>query len=220
MWQVESNALIDDFKFDGKGIGLATGSREVRPDFFISYPLSLGGWNDYIEICAKTENVNAHTSINIEAFNVEKPAVQIAGDWHTCDLLISSISPDYVMDGVYGELNYIGRDFIPVVLPVKQVIPDPTFFLHYASGETYTRVVEYKKLTGYQSAPHLDRYRNPIDPEQALSLPHQGRTGSRTALHRRDAIGQRSVGRPRLGNYRYMDIGNVTLEALEKVSQL
>jgi UDP-galactopyranose mutase len=219
MWQVESNTLIDDFKFDGKGVGFATGSHEVRPDIFISYPLSLGGWNDYIEMCANTDNVTAHTGINIECFDLEKPAVQIAGDWHSCDLLISSISPDYVMDSVYGELNYIGRDFIPVVLPVEQVIPDPTFFLHYANGETYTRVVEYKKLTGYQS-PHTligieipstrnKLYPYPIKAEQDRAQRYIDAIQSDNVL---------SVGR--LGNYRYMDIGDVTLEALEKVSQL
>lgn len=151
MWQLECNTAIDDFKFDGKGVGLATGSHEVRPDIFISYPVSLGGWDDYIEMCANSENVDARTNVFVEAFDVDKPAVRVQGEWWDCDLLISSISPDVVLDNAYGELNYIGRDFIPIVLPCEQVIPDPTFFLHYAGSEVYTRIVEYKKLTGYQS---------------------------------------------------------------------
>lgn len=219
MWQIECNTVLDDFKFDGKGVGLATGTHEVRPDIFISYPISLGGWDDYVELCLNTENVSGRANVHIDEFDLDKPAVRIGDEWLECDLLVSTISPDDVMGRCYGELNYIGRDFIPIVLPCEQVIPDPTFFLHYAGNEVYTRIVEYKKLTGYQSQHTLigleipstsnKLYPYPIKAEQARAQQYIDEIRSDHVL---------SVGR--LGNYRYMDIGDVTYEALERIDAL
>ncbi len=216
MWQIDCNTILDDFKFDGKGVGIATGTHEVRSDIFISYPTSIDGWDEYIDMCAATENVTAHTSVHIDEFDTDRPAVRIGDEWLECDLLVSTISPDVVMDFAYGELNYIGRDFLPIVLPCEQVIPDPTFFLHYAGPETYTRIVEYKKLTGYKSAQTLigieipstnnKLYPYPIKAEQQRAQKYIDEFTSDKVL---------SVGR--LGNYRYMDVGDVTYEALEKV---
>ncbi|MBT3331241.1 MAG: NAD(P)-binding protein [Rhodospirillaceae bacterium] len=219
MWQIEENTVLDDFKFDGKGVGLSEGSHEVRPDIFISYPISLGGWDDYVDMCASAENVEARTGVFVSEFDLNKPAVKVGEDWLECDLLVSTISPDIVLRHAYGELNYIGRDFIPIVLPCKQVIPDPTFFLHYAGQETYTRIVEYKKLTGYQSEQTLigleipstrnKLYPYPIKAEQARAQKYIDEIRSDKVL---------SVGR--LGNYRYMDIGLVTDEALQKIDEI
>lgn len=216
MWQLECNTLIDDFKFDGKGVGIASGTHEVRPDLFISYPVSLGGWDDYIDLCANTENVDAHTGVHVEAFDVERPAVRVEGEWCDCDLLVSSISPDVVLDNVYGDLNYIGRDFIPIVLPCEQVIPDPTFFLHYAGNEVYTRIVEYKKLTGYKSEHTLIGLEIPSTRNKLYPYPIKSEQ-ERAQRYIDEIQNGKTISVGRLGNYRYMDIGEVTKEALERI---
>ena len=51
------------------------------------------------------------------------------------------------MNNIYGELPYIGRDIIKIVLPLKFVFPGNVYFLYYAGKQEYTRIVEYKKLT-------------------------------------------------------------------------
>ena len=40
-----------------------------------------------------------------------------------------------------------------IILPIERITPEPYFFIHYANDEPYTRVFEYKLLTGYKS-PH------------------------------------------------------------------
>ncbi|HUP80573.1 MAG TPA: UDP-galactopyranose mutase, partial [Pirellula sp.] len=50
-----------------------------------------------------------------------------------------------------GELPYAGRDFIPFVLPCKQVFPGDVRFCHYTGNQPFTRIVEYKRLTYYEA---------------------------------------------------------------------
>ena len=80
MWQIDCNTQLDDFKFDGKGVGLANGTHEVRPDIFISYPVSLAGWDVYIDMCANTDNVTVRTGCTIDAFDLEALRLRVGED--------------------------------------------------------------------------------------------------------------------------------------------
>ena len=218
MWQIESNTAITDFKFDPKGVTLRTGPKEVRPDYFVAYPFNETGWDDYFDLCARTPGVTVRLNCEIEAFDVQKPAVRIGGEWLRSDIIVSSISVDTLLDFQYGELHYIGRDFLKLVLPIEHVIPDPIFFLHYANDEIFTRVVEYKKLTGHKSPTTLlgieipsrrnKLYPYPIKEEQDLADRYRKALPSHVF----------SVGR--MGNYRYDDIGVIIDEALRLVEDL
>lgn len=218
MWKIESNTVLTDFKFDGKGVGLQTGTRQCKPNYFVAYPYSLSGWDDYFDICTKTQGVNVRLNTNIEAFDVERPAVRVQGEWVKADILVSSISPDLLFACQWGELQYIGRDFLKLVLPVEQVIPDPVFFLHYANDEIFTRVVEYKKLTGHKAATTLlgieipskrnKLYPYPIKDEQEL------------ADRYRKACPDHVFNVGRMGNYRYYDIAMIVDEAMRLVEHL
>ena len=95
--------------------------------------------------------VTVRLKCDIEAYDVQKPVVRIGREWLRSDILVSSISPDILFDFQYGELKYMSRDFLKLVLPLEQVIPDPIFFLHYANDGIFTRVIEYKKLTGHNA---------------------------------------------------------------------
>lgn len=218
MWQIESNTVLTDFKFDGKGVNLRTDTHEVRPEFFISYPIKLNGWDDWFEQTAAMPEVEVRLSTRIEAYDVERAAVRIKGEWLRSDILVSSTSPDLLCDNQYGELHYIGRDFMTLVLPVEQVIPDPVFFLHYANSEQFTRVVEYKKLTGYKAPTTLLGIEIPSKRNKLYPYPikeEQDRADRYLTALPKHVF---SVGR--MGNYRYYDIGMIVDEALRRIKDL
>ena len=56
-----------------------------------------------------------------------------------------------LFDFQYGELPYMGRDFMKLILPIERVTPEPYYFIHYANDEPFTRVFEYKLLTRHKS---------------------------------------------------------------------
>jgi UDP-galactopyranose mutase len=218
MWELESNTMLTDFKFDGKGVKLQTGTREVNPHYHVYYPTGLEGWDRFFDICASTTGIEVRLSTTIEAFDVKNPGVKVNGEWHWADLMVSSLSPDLLMEQCYGELPYIGREMLLLVLPTEQVIPDPIFFLHYAGQQAYTRVVEYKKLTGYQSPNTLlgiefpstknKLYPYPIKAEQAKAAKYVSE------------FSDRIISAGRMGNYRYFDIGDVVHEALTRIKDI
>ena len=218
MWQIESNTLLTDFKFDGKGVSLRTGTKQVRPDFFVAYPYDMRGWEPYFDICASTPGVTVMVNCQVEAFDVHKPAVRIKGEWLPSDILVSSISPDVLFDRQYGELQYIGRDFMKLVLPVEQVIPDPTFFLHYANDEVFTRVVEYKKLTGYKAPTTLLGIEIPSKSNKLYPYPIKEQQDLADRYFKQMPDHVFSVGR--MGNYRYYDIGMIVDEAMRRIKDL
>jgi UDP-galactopyranose mutase len=218
MWQIESNTALTDFKFDGKGVQLRTGTKEVRPEFYISYPISLRGWDDFFDLAVNTPGVTVLMECEIEAYDVQKPAVRIKGEWIKSDIMVSSLSPDILFDFQYGELQYIGRDFIKLVLPVEQVIPDPIFFLHYANDEVFTRVVEYKKLTGYKSPNTLLGMEIPSLSNKLYPYPIKEQQDIADRYRRELPEYVFSVGR--MGNYRYYDIGMIVDEALRFTKDL
>jgi UDP-galactopyranose mutase len=218
MWQIESNVELTAFKFDGKGVGLQTGSKEVRPEYDVAYPIKLNGWDDFFDIAAAQPGVEVRCSTKVEAVDVMKPAVRVGGEWIEGDLMISSISPDILLDHQYGELPYIGRELLKLVLPVEHIVPDPIFFLHYANGEVFTRVVEYKKLTGYQAPTTLLGIEIPSRRNKLYPYPIKEEQDKADRYRKAMPDHVRSVGR--MGNYRYFDIGDVVNEALTFVDTI
>ncbi|MQF67093.1 UDP-galactopyranose mutase [SAR202 cluster bacterium AD-802-F09_MRT_200m] len=218
MWQVESNTALTDFKFDGKGVALRTGTKQVRPDYSVAYPYDIRGWDPYFELCAETPGVTLKLNTRAEEFDVDKPAVKVAGEWIESDILVTSVSPDILFKFEYGRLEYIGRDFQKLVLPIEQVIPDPIYFLHYPNDEVFTRVVEYKKLTGHQSPSTLLGIEIPSTSNKLYPYPvkEQQDLADRYLNELSDNVF--SVGR--MGNYRYLDIGSSIEEALNRTADL
>lgn len=150
MWKIEDNKKIDEFGFSPKGVALKTGSKECfETEKVIAYPKELDGYNSYFEKCTKKCKVIYNTFV--EKFDVENKRVMAKDKWISGDVLINTASIDSVFNYKYGELPYIGRDFLKIILPTKQIFPDPYVFIHYAGDEPYTRIVEYKLLTGYES---------------------------------------------------------------------
>ncbi len=152
MWQIKNNKTIDEFGFSPKGVALKTGSKQCfEGQKIIAYPVELDGYNLYFDKCVDDCNVIYNTFV--DKFDLDNKRVFANGEWISGDILINTASIDLLFDYMYGELKYIGRDFLKIILPTEQVTPDPYHFIHYAGDEPYTRVFEYKLLTGYKS-PH------------------------------------------------------------------
>jgi len=218
MWDIESNTELTDFTFDGKGVALRTGTKQVRPDFSVAYPHDIRGWDPYFELCAATEGVTLHRTSNATAFNLEESSVCVNGEWIKSDLIVSSLSPDLLFDFKYGTLEYMGRDFIKLVLPVELVTPDPIYFLHYPNDEIFTRVVEYKKLTGYESPSTLLGIEIPSKSNKLYPYPVKEQQDLADLYL--NELPEHVISIGRMGNYRYLDIGSSVEEALVRTADL
>ncbi len=218
MWEIDDNSLLTDFKFDGKGVKLQSGSREVRSEFFIAYPRDETGWDRIFEVTESTPGVTVRLSTNIDEFAPLNASVRVGDEWIRSDILVSSISPDALFNFEYGELQYMGRDFYKLVLPVEQVIPDPIYFLHYANDEAFTRVVEYKKLTGHKAPTTLLGMEIPSRRNKLYPYPVKEQQDLADRYFREMPDNLFSVGR--MGNYRYNDIGMIVDEALKKTRDM
>lgn len=151
MWMIDSNKELDTFKWSAKDYPIETKlNKECYKGSIVGYPVSYEGYNPYFR-----KTVEGSTLIlNEEAknINLENKSVTLSnGTELKGDVLISSIPIDDLCGLSKGELPYMGREFIPFVLPCKQVFPADIRFCHYSQLEPYTRIVEYKKLTYYES---------------------------------------------------------------------
>ena len=76
---------------------------------------------DITIILIATQDANIH-KYKISQFDVEKSRVKLNNhdDWFEYDLMISTISPEHLLK-CFGELRWMGRDFLKIVLPVKEL---------------------------------------------------------------------------------------------------
>jgi UDP-galactopyranose mutase len=151
MWQIEDNKFLDDFGWSPKGVALKEGSREAWDIAISCYPIAIDGYNSYFGLAAESARVRLNT--NISNFDILNRSIVIEGERSSYDVIINTISPDILFDECHGPLPYIGRDVHVFVLPIEYAFPDQTYFLYYAGKEKFTRLVEYKRFTKYES-PH------------------------------------------------------------------
>ncbi|MBN2139904.1 MAG: NAD(P)-binding protein [Desulfovibrionaceae bacterium] len=150
MWGIRNNREIDDFGFSPKGVALKEGSKvSFEGSKVIGYPIDIEGFNPFFKACVDGATVIRNCPVH--CLDVDRKRVLAGDEWIEGDIIVSTISPDIVFDYCHGELRYIGRHFMKLILPCERVTPEPYYFLYYAGDEPYTRVVEYKLLTGYKS---------------------------------------------------------------------
>lgn len=150
MWQIKNNKMLDEFAFSPKGVPIKEGSKQCFDgQKIIAYPIELDGYNSYFEKCIT--GCSVIFGAFVDKFDLENRRVFLNGKWMTGDIIVNTASIDSAFDYMYGELKYIGRDFLKLILPVERITPEPYYFMHYAGDEPYTRVVEYKLLTGYKA---------------------------------------------------------------------
>lgn len=206
MWQIESNTQITDFGFTPKGVALKTGpSKAAWTEALAGFPKAPDGYNRYFQIA--TEDATVHLSTVIETFDIENHRVQIDGRWHTYDIIISTLSPEVILNNAYGELRWMGRDFLKIVLPVPEVFPKDVYFLYYANQEPFTRIVEYKKFYDYEASTTLLGLEIPSFNNKLYPFP-MAADQARAQLYF-DALPERVFSIGRMGTYRYLDIGMI-----------
>lgn len=129
-------------------------------------------------------------------------------------MVISTTSPDVLFDYDKGELKYVGREVFKIVLPIEQALPDDVYFVYYpGQKEAQTRVTEFKKFTRHQS-------RNTLI---TLEVPSMKNKLYPTLLSSQIELAQKYIDRMpedihsvgRMGKYRYVDIDDIILDALE-----
>ncbi len=150
MWMVDDNKIFTTFGWSTKGDPIKKGKRKAFDlEAYSAYPIKLNGYNDYFELATKHTKVLFNTIAKIK--DIKKKIVSINNEDHQFDYIISTISPDEIFDYCYGKLNYIGRDFLKIVLPMENCFPDDVYYLYYPNSEPFTRIVEYKKFSKFKS---------------------------------------------------------------------
>ena len=217
MWGVKSNKELTDFKWSVKGVALQKGPRSVCDDLIIGHPQNKEGYNPYFE--AATADVDKiHFNKKIEKFDLKNKAVFVDGKWDKADVLVSTTSVDRLFDYEHGKLRYIGREFIPFVLPVETTIPTEDMFLYYAGQESFTRIVEYKKLYGYSSPSTLLGMEVPSFKNEMY--PYPIKSEREKAAKYIDALPENVFSLGRMGRYVYDNIGQVIMQSFELAEKL
>jgi len=212
MWMVEDNKVFTSFGFSTKGDPIKKGKRKAFDlEGYSAYPIKLNGYNDYFDLSTKHVKVLLKTEVKIN--DLKKKIVTINNQKHEFDYIISTISPDEILDYQLGELNYIGRDFLKIVLPMENCFPDDVYYLYYPNTEPFTRIVEYKKFTNYKSKNTLVGLEIPSKNGKYYPLPLEKEQILAKKYHDEMPENFFSVGRN--GSYRYsVDIDDCIEQAI------
>ena len=215
MWDIDSNTEITDFGFTPKGVALQTGSKVAWKDAFSGFPYDKYGFDKYFDIATEGVDVKLNTFVN--EFDVENNRLKIGDEWHSYDMLVSTISPEILLKSCYGDLRWAGRDFLKIILPVEKVLPDHVFFLYYANDEPFTRIVEYKKYYKYEHPYTLLGIEMPSNGKNKL-YPYPMKKDQ--DLHKKyiESLPKNVFNLGRNATYRYLDMG-ATIQQAFKVSE-
>lgn len=219
MWEVESNKVFEDFSWTVKGSPIQTGDRMCRlsdENPLHAYPIEETGYNKFFEYCVRNSKVYLNT--NVEKVDLEKKEVYISGEVIKGDIIVSTIALDDLMENCYGELRYIGRDFHKIVLPTEHIFKDGHHFIHYPNNEKFTRIVEYKNLTGHISDSTLLVMEIPSHNNKLYSYNIKSEQDKAEKYINSIPNGVYTIGR--LGTYKYLNINQCIDLACELAEKL
>ena len=217
-WMLNSNREMDyGFEATVKLKPLETGERHEFKEWYNAYPLAGDGYNRYFDIAL--DGCQVCLGSKISGFGLKDHLISVDGRRLKGDIIISTISPDTLMDYQYGELKYVGREFHQVVLPTEFVFPQDVYFIYYPnSSEAQTRAVEYKKFTLHKSpytliGLEIPSLKNKLYPTMIKSEVDKARKYI-------DALPEGVYSTGRMGVYRYIDIDDVILQSIELVKKI
>lgn len=217
MWQVRNNKELDEFGYSPKGAAIKHGSRTCFEGVKkIMYPTSMDGYNKYFDICV--ENCEVRYNTFVEKFDLENKRVYANKEWLSADVIINTASLDTVFDYCYGELKYIGREFDKIILPTEFAFRDEVHFVHYAGNEPYTRIVEYKKLTGYESKDTLIIIEKPSFKNKLY--PYILKSEIAKANRYKELIPQDCYSIGRMGKYHYDNMDVIVKDCFELMREI
>ncbi len=151
MWMIEDNKLIDDFSWSPKGVAIKKGPREGWDKAISAYPEAIDGYNQFFD--SALEKCDHRFLGHVENIQANSLLAKLGQEEKKYDLIINTAPLDTLYKSIYGDLRYIGRKIEYAILPVKYCLPNDVYFAYYTGNEDYTRIVEYKKFTLYES-PH------------------------------------------------------------------
>ncbi len=209
MWEVESNKVFEDFSWTIKGSPIQHGDRvchlaAATDSQLHAYPIEETGYNRFFEYCVRNSKVYLNT--HVEKVDLEKKEVYIEGETIKGDIIISTIALDDLMDCCYGELRYMGRDFLKIVLPTEHIFKEGHHFIHYPNKERFTRIVEYKNLTGHVSDSTLLVVEIPTHSNKLYS--YKIKSEQEKASKYLNALPNGVYAMGRLGTYQYLNINH------------
>lgn len=221
MWEVESNKVFEDFSWTVKGSPIQYGDRMCRlaskeENQLHAYPIEETGYNRFFEYCVRNSTV--HLNVNIENINLERKEVFIEGEALKGDVIVSTIALDDLMGNCYGELRYMGRDFHKIVLPIEFAFKKDHHFIYYPNQEKFTRIVEYKNLTGHQADSTLLVMEVPSHSNKLYSYNIKSEQDKAAKYMNSLPVGVYTLGR--LGTYKYLNINQCIAAACELVKRI
>jgi UDP-galactopyranose mutase len=210
MWDIKNNneIVLDYFDLRKKSKKLSLGSPTTSADYYGAYPVNYDAYNPYFDLCADGVDVRFNTIA--DAYDIPNKKVMINGEWMSADVIINTVSPDELFEHHYGELKYMGREFTKIILPIKRITPPDTHFIHFASDEPYTRIVEYKVFTGYESADTLIVIEYPSHKNKLYPYPVKTEIDKYQKYITLLPDGVFSIGR--MGRYKYEDMARIVLD--------
>jgi UDP-galactopyranose mutase len=217
MWLIQNNTALDTFNWSAKDKPIQQGTRECYQGSIIGYPRDYNGYNVYFE--KMLSGVDILYGRTVEKADLENRAIIFKdGLYLKGDILISSIPIEELCQYQHGPLPYAGRDFIEFVLPCKQVFPNNIRFCHYTQDEPYTRIVEYKKLTYYESNNTLIGLEIPSMSNKLY--PYMIKKYLKTAKQYISELPNHVFSIGRLGTYQYSTIEQTIAQAFDAVTKI
>lgn len=209
MWQVSSNKIFEDYSWTVKGSAIQYGDRichlgKPTDSPLQAYPIEETGYNRFFDYCVRNSKVYLNTEV--EKVDLEKKEVYVAGEVIKGDIIVSTISLDDLMENCYGELKYMGRDFLKIVLPVEHVFKKDHHYIHYPNNEEFTRIVEYKNLTGHKSDSTLIVVEIPSHSNRLYC--YRIKSEQDKAAKYLDSLPNGVYAMGRLGTYQYLNIND------------
>jgi len=199
MWMLDDNTLIDEIGWSPKGAALKEGPWAAWDVAISCYPWARNGYDDYFDIA--TADATVLLEAMVTWFNIPDKTIVLNGE-KTYEIIISTVSPDFLFEICHGELPYIGRDFHPMLLPVENAFPDGTCFLYFVGKEHFTRIVEYKKLTVHEALTTLIGLEIPCANGRHYPMPITSENARADRYFAEKPHGVFSIGRA--GSYRYV----------------
>lgn len=215
MWDIGSNKEITDFGFTPKGVALKTGPvKAAWSEAMCGFPKSPNGYNEFFPLATSKATIMLKKFVE----RMDGMKVRINGEWSKWDVIVNTISPEWLFESCYGPLRWMGREFLKVVLPVETAFPKDVYFLYYANAEPFTRIVEYKKFYDYKSPQTLLGIEIPSKKNKLYPYPmkeDQDKHARYLGLFPPDV---HSIGR--MGSYRYLDVGMIIEQCLDLVKKI
>lgn len=221
MWEVESNKVFDEFAWTVKGYAIQHGDRichmaSPEDNQLQAYPIEETGYNRFFEYCVR--NTKVYLNTNVEKVDLEKKEVYIGDEIIKGDIIVSTISLDDLMGYCYGELRYMGRDFLKIVLPTEHIFKEGHHYIHYPNDEKFTRIVEYKTITGHKADSTLLVVEIPSHSNKLYCYKIKSEQDKAAKYMNSLPNGVYAMGR--LGTYKYLNINNCIDMACELAESL